>query len=124
MPAETVRVHGDKRLAATLVKAARDLGHMDTANRRVAMAIAQKSRGPAPKRTGRLARSTTGTAAPNNTARMSASVVYAGVIHNGWARHGISPNPWLAHTVESTQAQWVNSYGTEVQKIVDNVKGA
>lgn len=116
-------VHGAERLAATLAKAGRALGKMTGANRSVAMAIAQRSRAGAPKRSGKLARSTTGKDMPNNGARVQATVIYAGVIHYGWRRHRISPHPYVSDTVHQLEGTWVNKYAEETQKIMDNVKG-
>lgn len=120
---QTTEVHGADRVAATMAHAARDLGRMDTANQRIAMALAQKSRGAAPKRSGALSRSTVGRAGANNSAEITATVVYAGVIHNGWARHHIRANPFIMRTVEATQGQWVGAYTEEVQTICDQVRG-
>jgi len=119
-----VKVRGDDRLAATLRRAGTDLDDLGAANDRVGSAVAQAARARAPKRTGRLARSTTGTAAPGNTVRLQATVIYAGVIHNGWARHNISPQPYLRETVEAEQDRIVSLYAGETQKIMDRVKGA
>lgn len=124
MTATKVTVHGDERLAATMTAAAAKLGHMDAANRRVGMAIAQRARSAAPRRSGALARSTSGRPAQANGAEITATVVYAGVIHNGWPRHHIRANPYIRKTVEQYQAEWVDNYGTEVDKILNTIKGA
>ena len=121
---ETIKVRGDERLAATLRRAGSDLGDLRAANDRVGSSVAQAARSRAPKRTGRLARSTTGSAAPGNTVRLQATVVYAGVIHNGWPRHHISPQPFLRETVDAEQQRIVSLYAGETQKIIDRVRGA
>lgn len=123
MAETTVVVHGEKQLAATLAAAGNKIGHMDSAHARVGASIAQRARGAAPKRTGRLARSTT--ARPTgNGASVTATVVYARVIHNGWARHNISPNPYIQRTMTQYSAEWADQYAAEVQKILGTVKGA
>lgn len=124
MSVQKVTVHGAERLQATMTRAGHELAHMDAANARVATTVAQRARGAAPRRSGALARSTTGRAASGNRAEMTATVIYAGVIHNGWRRHHISPNPYLARTVERMEPQIVNLYGQEAQKIMDGVRGA
>jgi hypothetical protein len=120
----SVKVIGADTLAATMRAAAGRLGQMDTANRKVAAGIAQTARARAPRRTGALARSTTGTAGAGNTAELTATVVYSGVIHNGWPRHHITAQPYLAQTIEGTQDQWESAYITEIQKILNTVRGA
>lgn len=119
-----VTVRGAARLAATLAKAGRDLGKMDTANRSVAMAIAQRSRAVAPKKSGRMARSTTGADLPPNGARVIATAKYAGPVHFGVPRHNISARPYVSDTVHALQSTWVDTYGTEAQNILNNVTGA
>ena len=120
----SIKVHGAARFEATTARAARDLRDMREANARVAQYVAQQARGRAPKRSGALARSTTGRAASGNVAQMTATVVYAGVIHNGWPRHHISPQPYLRDTLEATQSSWLSMYERELQSIVNQVKGA
>jgi hypothetical protein len=124
MTGETIKVRGADRVASTMRHASDQLGHMDGANRRVAAGIAQQARARAPRRSGALARSTTGKAGANNSAEIEATVIYAGVIHEGWPRHHIRAQPYIRQTVESTQAQWLNAYEREVDKITDNVRGA
>lgn len=118
-----VEVKGAARLAATLALAGRELGRMDAANARVGADVATAARGYAPRRTGRLSRSITGRAGPNNSAEIVGTVVYAGVIHNGWPRHGIRANPYIKRAVEGGESRWVAEYKTEVDKILSNVKG-
>jgi len=85
--------------------------------------VASAARGRAPKRTGRLARSVTGRAGPGNSVEIVGTVVYAGVIHNGWPRHGIRANPFIADVVNGRTDQIVNQYRTETDKILSHVKG-
>jgi nicotinamide mononucleotide (NMN) deamidase PncC len=119
-----VKVEGASRLAATLAQAGRELGHLDAANARVGADVATAARGRAPRSTGRLARSVTGRAGPGNSVEIVGTVVYAGVIHNGWPRHGIRANPFIADVVNSRTDQIVNQYRTETDKILSHVKGA
>jgi phage gpG-like protein len=118
-----VKVEGATRLAATLAQAGREIAHLDAANARVGADVASAARGRAPKRTGRLARSVTGRAGPNNTVEIVGTVVYAGVIHNGWPRHGIRANPFIADVVTGRSDQIVNQYRDETEKILSHVKG-
>lgn len=123
MVASRVIVVGEKRVAATMIRAGHDLQHMDAANARVAAGLAQRARGAAPKRSGALARSTVGRAGSNNSAEVVATIVYAGVIHNGWRRHNIRPQPYLSRTVEESESTWLAAYTAEVQRICDRVQG-
>jgi len=119
----TVTVVGDTRLRATLAVAAQRLDNLETAGNAASRLIMQASRGRAPKRTGRLAGSLTADAS-GNEAKVSSGLVYAGVIHYGWAAHGISANPFLVPVAESTQSVWIRAYETEVAAAISIVKGA
>jgi len=119
-----ITVKGEARLAASLRRAGSDLNDLDAVNSKVGSAVAQAARARAPKLTGALARSTTGTAAAGNTVRLQATVIYAGVIHNGWPRHHISPQPYLRETVDAEQARIVSQYAAEADKIMGRVRGA
>lgn len=118
-----VRVRGAARLQATLHAAGRDVADMSSASTRVATSVAQKARGRAPRRTGALARSTTGKGSREG-AQLTATVVYAGVIHNGWPRHNIEAQPYIAQTIASEQSSIVDQYASETDKILTRVRGA
>jgi hypothetical protein len=118
-----VKVRGAARLQATLKAAGRDVSDMRSASTRVAANVAQKARGRAPRRTGALARSTTGKGTKQG-ASLTATVVYAGVIHNGWPRHNIERQPYIAQTIASEQSSIVDQYASETDKILSRVKGA
>ena len=118
-----VTVVGDTRLRATLAVAAERLDHLETAGQSASRLIMQAARGRAPKRTGRLAGSLSADA-DGTEAEVSAGAVYAGVIHYGWAAHGISANPFLVPVAESTQSVWIRSYQAEVVAAISIVKGA
>lgn len=120
---DAVVVKGDVQLRATMARAGRQFGHMDAANRSVAADVATAARARAPKRTGRLARSVVGRAGPGNSAEIAGTVIYAGVIHNGWPRHGIRANPFIADVITGRQDQIVNGYASECDKILSTVKG-
>jgi phage gpG-like protein len=121
--AGSVVVVGADRLQATLRRAARDVGHMDRAAASVGSQVTRDARGRAPKRTGRLARSITPrVVAPD--VEIGSTLVYAGVIHNGWPRHNISAQPFLADTLAADQPRIVATYAADVDRALDNVKGA
>lgn len=122
--ADGVRVRGADRVATTLSSAASKIEHLDAANRRVAASNARAAQARAPRRTGRLARSTVGISQPQNVARVQATVIYAGVIHNGWPRHGITANPFIREAVEANLPEATAIYTTEVQRALDTVRGA
>jgi hypothetical protein len=106
-----------------MAAAGRDLASMADANSKVAAALAQDGRGRSPKRTGRLSRSVAGRA-ERGRVEVGSSLIYAGVIHNGWPRHHISPQPFLRESLEQGQQRWLGIYAEEAQSILGQVKGA
>jgi hypothetical protein len=126
MPAPVVEVVGTDRLRATMRAAGRKLSDLTAVNKRTAAKVATTARPATPHRTGRLAASTR----PGGTAKAAliraggATVVYAGVIHFGWAAHHIAPQPWLMTAATDTEPEWMNYYNAEIDKILSEIHGA
>jgi phage gpG-like protein len=121
-----VEVIGADRLAATMAAAARSMTDMSAVNQRIAVRMANASRGRAPRRTGRLAGSTR-PIADRTTATVTAGgpgIPYAGVIHWGWPGHNIAPQPWLAETLQASQPAAVAAIDTRITHIVSTIHGA
>lgn len=123
MSAGAVTVVGDTRVRATLAAAAAHLDHLEAAHQSASRLVLQRSRGAAPKRTGRLARSLSASS-KGDEARVATGLVYAGVIHYGWAAHGISAHPYLVPVAEASQPIWIQAYKAEVITTANMVKGA
>jgi hypothetical protein len=75
----------------------------------------------APKRSGRLA----GAIKPSGTAKGAmvrvGGLEYHRVIHFGWARHSISPNPFLYRARDAREAEVMAKFEREVQALVNKV---
>lgn len=126
-----VEVVGARELRRQMREAGVDLQMMRDAHKSVATVVANAARGRAPKASGQMA----ATIRPAGT--LSAAIVragyksrpYAGPNNWGWpaAPGGIAGefrgNFWMQDAARGTQATWVNVYATEVQHIVDKVKG-
>lgn len=97
-----MRVRGLGELQATLRDIAGDLAAAEAAAARI---IAPAARAAAPKRSGLLAASVHA-----EGASVRASAPYAGVIHNGWPAHNISPSPFVRTGAERTQDQWLGEF--------------
>ena len=52
-----------------------------------------------------------------------ATVPYAGAIHWGWPARNISAQPFLTDAAKATEPTWTRQYLSDIQKIVDKVKG-
>ena len=55
---------------------------------------------------------------------IGSDVVYASPIHWGWRTRGIDPNRFVYDTAEETQSEWLDVWRDDVQKTLDQVKGA
>jgi hypothetical protein len=113
---------GADRLAATLDDAARQLGDLRDANAEAANTVESVAALTAPRRTGALAGSVVGEVVEGG-AQIGSDLIYAPVIHNGWAAHHIAPQPFLLDAAERTTAQWVGAYDKAVNAALEGVEG-
>ena len=122
----TVKVIGGPRLRKTLKTAAGDLEDMKAVTRAVSGFVANRAAAAAPRRSGALASSVRGSAgATRATVRAGyARVPYAGPIHWGWKRRGITANPWISSTAQATESVWVRMWMDGVERAVSKVEGA
>ena len=56
-------------------------------------------------------------------AEAGADLIYAPPIHNGWAAHNISPNPFLATALDRESNQVLAIYGRSVTDALGQVEG-
>jgi phage gpG-like protein len=123
MSGAQVTVIGQRRLSATISRAARDLGDLSAAGGRAAAVIVAAGRGRAPRRTGALAASLTPTATAT-TATVSSRRRYAAVIHWGWPARRIAAHPFLLDAATITAPVWQPWYQAEIAAAVARVRGA
>lgn len=122
----TFQIAGLAELARTMKRAGVDITELKDAHTRAAQIVADRASQLAPKRTGRLAGNVR-TAKQVQRARImagSAAVPYAGPIHWGWPARHIEANPFISNAAVATQDQWTAAYFEDVQKALDNVRGA
>jgi len=123
MAKQAVQVIGAERLAASLSYAAHQYDNLEQASSQTGRLISSRARGQAPKRTGRLARSLTAKA-DGSDVEVTSGLIYAPVIHNGWAGHHISPHPFLLPVAHSSEPVWRSFYAAELKTVLSHVKGA
>jgi len=117
-----IALEGDRTLAATLAAASAEIRHLDQSEN--ARLIASRAQARAPKRTGRLARSVRASDLGGGEAAVQSDLIYAPVIHYGWAAHNIAPQPFLTSAVaDSTRVVEANSL-RDVRSILGHVRGA
>jgi len=126
--AEPVQVIGLQQLQSDLHRLASQLPDLAPPEAGAIIGAAAQQR--APKRTGRLAASFAVTPAPGGQL-LSFGAVYAGPVHFGVGPrpglrgpHNIRRNPYLFGAIDDTQPAWLDAYSDELQRLVDQVKGA
>jgi phage gpG-like protein len=120
---DRVEVQGDTRLRATLALAAHRVQDMSEPGKAAGRVLVGSARAGAPVRTGRLAASVHADTSDTETV-VASDLVYAPVIHFGWHRHHISPNPFLYRALDNTEPVVVAAYQARVRTVLAGVKGA
>jgi hypothetical protein len=126
MAEEGVRIEGLNTLVRTLDKASEEISLLKDAHAKAGDIVAAEAETIAPRRSGALA-GTIKAARQARRARVQtgrAKVPYAGPIHWGWPARGIEPQPFLSDAARNTETRWTAQYREDVQRALDNVKGA
>lgn len=121
-----VRVEGAAQLRATMRRAGVDMADMKDANAQVATMVATSARGIVPVASGRLSSSIRGNRAAAKAVVKAGGggLPYAGVQHWGWPRRHIRATYFITEAAAATEPQWTDRYMTEVERIVNRIKGA
>jgi phage gpG-like protein len=117
-----VELVGADRFIRTVDQAASDVGDLHRANDATSRFIAGRAAGRAPVVSGRLA-SSLHPESSAEYARVASNVIYAGVIHWGWAARHIRANEFLVPTAENTEPVWLRYYREDLQRALNKVKG-
>jgi hypothetical protein len=117
-----VSLEGDETLRRTLGAAEDDLRDMDQSeNGRI---VEQRAQANAPKRSGTLRGSIYVRDMGKGAVAVKSDLIYAPVIHYGWAAHNISPQPFLTTALaDSTQLVEANSQ-RQANRALSKVRGA
>jgi len=125
MPTPVYQVKGLDNFIRTLRRAGADMEELKDANAAAGAVIVSAAKARAPRKSGALAGSIRSARQARRVLVMAggARVPYAGVIHYGWPRHNISPQPFLTDAAQETQPTWLPKYNSDLQKILDKVRG-
>lgn len=119
---QPVSIEGDELLKLTLVAAGREIENLDQSeNTRL---VQQRAQARAPKRSGRLSHSVTARDLGKGEGVVSSELVYAPVIHYGWAAHHISPQPFLTTALDDSTSLIEANDLRQVNAALNRVKGA
>jgi hypothetical protein len=124
--AAQLQVEGLDTLVRTMRRAGVDISELKDAHTRAASIVASEAAARAPRRSGRLAGSIRPAKQVKRARVMAggASVPYAGPIHWGWPARNIPANPFMTEAAQGTEPEWTRAYLEDVQKALDNVRGA
>lgn len=122
MAGEAIVVEGADELSRTLSAAAKELGDLSEANQKAAQTLLERADPRTPRDSGALAASGR-VVADADGGTVTYGEVYAGVIHNGWADHGIDPQPWLANTAADERTDLVDVYVDHITDVLGHVHG-
>lgn len=121
----TGQLVGTATLVRTLHAAGEHLADLNDANAKAARLVGAAAAAAAPRRTGRMA-GTVRAAAVDGRAVITfggTRARYAPVIHWGSPKRRIRAQPFASAAAQRTETQWVEYYATDVQSIVDSIKG-
>jgi len=122
MAANGTTVEGADRFAATLSTAADEVADLSRASKESADRVALVARGLAPVVSGNLRSSIAAESSPGE-GRVSATAVYAAVIHNGWPGRNIAANPFLSDALAESDGTIREVYTDELDRVVGKIKG-
>ncbi len=117
-----VQVTGAKELRKALKKMGADVKDLTAINKKAAETVADEARERAPILTGVL-RKTIRARATKTRGYVTAGtgIPYAGVIHFGWPRHGISPQPFIFDALDARKDEVVHAYEKRIGDLVERV---
>src|SRR4029077_6832847 len=99
-----------------------DVVDLPRAQKESADRVAIVARQNAPVVSGRL-RASIRAETSTGEGRVTADVVYAGVIHNGWPGRNIAANPFLSDALAESEGTVADVYAAELDRVVGKIKG-
>lgn len=122
MSESAVEARGAEELHRTLTAAAEDLADLTEVNDQAGQYVAARAAAAAPRKSGRLAGSLSVVAEPTGLV-VESSEIYAAPIHWGWPARNIAAQPFLLDTVEQTEAQILEYYQRNNERVLSSVRG-
>ena len=119
---DAIEVEGLKELSRDLKKLDKELlKELKAVNKDAAEVVATEARVLVPVRSGRLKSSikASGTQAAGLVRAGKAGVPYTKVIHFGWARHNIKPQPFLYEALDKRKSEVYERYEKQVNELVE-----
>lgn len=120
MTSPSIKVDGDRELRKALRAVADGIKDLKATNLEAAEIVRDEAKVLVPKLTGRLESSmrASGQAATGVVRSGSAAVPYAGVIHFGWAGHGIAPRPFLYDALDNRRDEVIERHEKNLNDLI------
>lgn len=116
-----IEIKGLKGLRKELKNAGEDLKDLKAIHKEAAELVATAAHGIVPKLTGKLDASIKASGlASGGKVKAGRGTKYGAVIHFGWARHNISPHPFLYEALDSRADQVVSLYNERLAEFIDS----
>ncbi len=118
-----IQVTGAKELRRALKKMGADVKDLTPINREAAQDVAEEARQRVPVLSGALRRTIkgSGTKTRGTVSAGARGLPYAGVIHFGWPRHNISPQPFIYDALDNRREAVVEKYQKRIGDLVERV---
>jgi len=115
-----IKIEGAKQLQRALRQVEGGTANLKEAHLAGAKIVEREAVGIVPRRSGALADSirSTGQARQGVVRAGRAKVPYANVIHFGFPRRNIAPQPFLYDAVDSRRQEVLDAYGVDVNKVI------
>ncbi len=115
-----VQVTGAREFRAAMKKMGADLSDLTAINKAAAQKVADTARGRAPVLSGRLRGSIrAGATRTRGTVKAGTNgIPYAGVIHFGWPRHNIEPQPFIYDALDERKGEVIDAYEAHIEALV------
>jgi hypothetical protein len=117
-----VKIKNLNRILSALKKTGLDAQELKGATRKASALVLPIAVARTPVRTYKLQRTVKASTAKNTVAIRAGtptSVPYGAVIHWGWKKRNIKPNPWLLQIRDEYSEDVKNIYTQEIQKLID-----
>ena len=121
MTKPAITVEGAKQLQRALRQVEGGTTDLKAVHAEAAQIVAKQAELITPRRSGRLMESvrSAGQARQGIVRAGRAKVPYAGVIHFGWAKRNIAPQPFLYDALDLRQKEVIAKYENHVKKLIN-----
>jgi HK97 gp10 family phage protein len=122
MSSGVVKIENLNKILSGLRKAGVNAQDLKIATTKASSLVLPPARALTPVKTGELQRTVKASKAKNKVAISAGtptSTPYGAVVHWGWKKKSIEPNPWLLKVRDQYEDEVADLYVTELQRLID-----